>query len=97
MGLGWIDAGESSVYNSSWPEIRLLLSGVGEWGGGGGVLGGGRGLVGGESSADSASTLLTSRIVYVYFTKCRHAGHSVRADDLEENPLSNHFCMPHYA
>ena len=56
------------MYNSSWPEIQRLLLGWG-WEGGGG------------SGADLASTLLTSRIVYVYFTKCRRAGRSVCADD----------------
>ena len=59
-GLPGLLEKESSVYNSSWPEIRLLLSGGG---GGGGGLGGG--VAGGGSSADSASTLLTSLIVYV--------------------------------
>ena len=53
-----------SVYNSSWPEIQPLLS----RGGGGGGRGGG----GGSSSADSTSTLLTSCIVHVYFTRCTH-------------------------
>ena len=48
--------GKRSVYNSSWPEIRLRLSGEG-WGVGGG----------GGSSADSASTLLTLRTVYVLY------------------------------
>ena len=48
-------------------------------GGGGGGGAGGRG--GGGSSADLASTLFTSCIVYVYFTKCRRAGRSVCADD----------------
>ena len=43
--------------------------------------GGGWGGVVGGSSADSTSTLLTLRIMYVCFTKCRRAGHSVCADD----------------